>query len=269
MKDRREFIKDATLTAGFLASAPAIRKGFATDRPNERINVAVVGFHGRGRSHYRELAKMDNVRVVALCDIDERLFPEAVAEVAQISGNRPRTEYDFRKLLDDKDIDAISLATPDHWHALQTIWGCQAGKDVYVEKPISYSIEEGRKMVRAARKYDRVVQVGTGLRSRVVTRTAMQYLHDGKLGEIYRAKVMFLKGRASIGHVKDSPVPDGVHWDLFLGPAPYRPFNLNRFHYGWHFFWDTSTSDMGNSGVHQIDVARWGMNKRIHPVSVH
>ncbi|MDA2924779.1 Gfo/Idh/MocA family oxidoreductase [Acidobacteria bacterium AH-259-L09] len=266
---RREFLKKTAITAGLITSAPAVRKGFAGNSPNNRINIAVVGFHGRGRTHYREFAGMPNVRVAAVCDVDERLFSEAVSDIDNISGFKPRTEYDFRRLLDNKEIDAISIATPDHWHALMTIWACQAGKDVYVEKPISYTIEEGRKMVQAARKYERVVQVGTNNRSRAVVRTAMQYLHHGKLGDVYRAKAIILKGRASIGQVKDSRIPKGVHWDLFLGPAPYRPYNLSRFHYGWHFFWDTSTSDMGNSGVHQIDIARWGMNKRVHPVSVH
>ena len=266
---RRQFLKKTALTAGAVGAAPALRSGFASGSPNDRVNVAVVGFHDRGRAHYQAYAGMKNVRVAALCDVDERLFPAAVRYVEEKSGARPETVFDFRRLLDNKDIHAVSIATPDHWHALLTIWACQAGKDVYVEKPVSYTIEEGRKMVEAARKYDRVVQAGLDMRSEPATRAAMKYLYEGRLGDIYRAKVIIFKGRAGIGKVKDSEVPAGVHWDLFLGPAPYRPFNLNRFHYGWHFFWDTSTTDVGNSGVHNLDVARWGLDKRVHPIKIH
>ncbi|MGH9339864.1 MAG: Gfo/Idh/MocA family oxidoreductase [Acidobacteriota bacterium] len=267
---RRSFLKkSATLSAGVFAGAPAVRRAFASDSPKDRVNVAVVGFHGRGRSHYRAYAGQKNVRVAALCDVDERLFAKAVKDVEDSSGFAPKSEVDFRRLLDDPDIDAVSIATPDHWHALQTIWACQAGKDVYVEKPVSYTIQEGRKMVEAARKYERMVQSGLNKRSNATDRRAMKYLHDGELGEIYRAKVIIFKGRGSIGKAEDSPVPQGVHWDRFLGPAPSRPFNINRFHYGWHFFWDTSTTDIGNSGVHELDVARWGLGKAVHPVEVH
>lgn len=267
--NRRDFMKKSAVTVGAFVAAPVIKSGFAQNKPSNQVNVAVVGFGGRGKAHYREFAKQKNVKVVALCDVDERLFARGVRDVEKIAGYKPKTYYDIRKLLEDKDVDAISIATPDHWHGLMTIWACQAGKDVYVEKPISYTIEEGRKMVQAARKYNRVVQAGLNGRSSSITRSAVKYLHEGNLGDVYRSKAFIYKGRASIGKTKDSAVPRGVHWDLFLGPAPYRPFNMNRFHYGWHFFWDTSTADMGNTGVHRIDVARWGMNKRIHPVKVH
>jgi len=266
---RRDFMRDAALTAGVTAAAPAIRTGWAANSPNERINVAVVGFHGRGRAHYGAYAKMSNVRVAVLCDVDERLFAAAVAEVERVAGYKPASEPDFRKLLDNKEIDAVSIATPDHWHGLMGIWACQAGKDVYVEKPVSFSVVEGRKMVEAARKYKRVVQAGQNMRCDPKVRGAIRLLHGGKLGNVYKAKVDIVKYRGGIGHAQDSEIPKGVHWDLFLGPAPSRPFNLNRFHYGWHFFWDTSTSDFGNSGVHNVDVARWGLNKRVHPVKVH
>ncbi len=262
---RREFLKGAAATA----AAPAFLSGFGQRSPNETINVAVVGFHGRGRSHYRAFAQMPNVRVAMLCDVDERLFPAAVAEVEKLQGHKPGTEYDIRRLLERKDIDAVSIATPDHWHALMTIWACQAGKDVYVEKPVSFTIVEGKKMVEAARKYRRIVQAGHNRRSEGRTRGAMRTLHDGKLGEVYRARIVIRKPRASIGRVQESSIPEGVHWDLFLGPAPYRAFTLNRFHYGWHFFWDTSTTDIGNTAVHSVDVARWGLNKRVYPKKVH
>lgn len=266
---RRSFVKRAALTGGFASAAPAVRTAWGQGSPNDRVNIAVVGFHSRGRVHYREFAQMANVRVAALCDIDERLFPDAVAEVEKIGGYKPATEFDFRRLIENKDIDAVSIATPDHWHALQTVWACQAGKDVYVEKPVSYTVQEGRRMVEAARKYSRMVQAGLNMRSDARTRAAMRFLHEGKLGAVYRAKAIIFKGRASIGRTQESSIPEGVHWDLFLGPAPYRAFNLNRFHYGWHFFWDTATADLGNTGVHQIDAARWGINKRVHPVKIH
>jgi len=275
--NRRGFLKKSAVTAaGLVVSAPAVRKGFAKDSPNERVNVAVVGIHGRGGGgpaggigHIREFSRVPNVRVATLCDVDERLFPEKVAQAEEASGFKPKTEVDFRKVLEDKDIDAVSIATPEQWHALQTIWACQAGKDVYVEKPVSHTINEGRKMVQAARKYNRVVQTGTQRRSNKGTIEAIKFLHEGKLGKIYLSRGVEWSTRRSIGHKKDSPIPNGVHWDLFLGPAPYRPFNENRFLYNWHWFWDTGTAELGNSGIHTIDVQRWGMNKRVHPVKIH
>lgn len=266
---RRDFVKKAAMTTGLTAAAPALGIAAGPRSPNDTINVAVVGFHGRGRAHYTAFAKIPNVKVAVLCDVDERLFPAAVAAVERIAGYRPDTEYDYRKLIERKDIDAVSIATPDYWHALMTVWGCQAGKDVYVEKPASYTISEGRKMVRAARKYNRIVQVGLQTRSEPRARATIHFLHEGNFGSVYRSKAIIYKGRASIGVVGDSAVPQGVHWDLYRGPAPMRPFNLNRFHYGWHFFWDTSTADMGNTGVHEIDAVRWGMNKHVHPVRAH
>ena len=261
---RRNFIKKTALSTG-LAAAPA----FAQTGANDRINIAVVGIHGRGRSHYRAYAKMPGVRIAYLCDVDERLFPAALDQIEKTAGYRPKTQYDFRRLLEDKNLDAVSIATPDYWHALHAIWACQAGKDVYVEKPVSYTLLEGRRMVEAARKYDRIVQVGLNRRSRGTNRAAMKFIRSGRFGDVYRGKAIIYKGRASIGRAKEASIPEGVHWDLYLGPAPYRAFNINRFHYGWHFFWDTSTTDVGNSGVHNIDMVRWGMNKNVHPVKVH
>lgn len=212
---------------------------------------------------------MPGVRVGYLCDIDERLFPAAISEVESIAGNRPSIETDIRHLLERDDLDAISVATPDHWHALMTIWACQAGKDVYCEKPCSYTLWEGRKMVEAARKYARIVQVGLQRRSSLRVRSVTSYVRQGNFGSAYRAKAVVYRGRISIGKVQEASIPDGVNWDLYLGPAPYRAFDLNRFHYGWHFFWDTSTSEIGNNGVHHLDVLRWGLDKQVHPVKIH
>ena len=264
---RRDFVRRAAATS--LAAAPAVRPAWGQSSPSDRVNMAVVGFRGRGRDHYRTFASIPNVRVAYLCDVDERLFPAAVDELEKIQGHRPATEVDMRKMLERDDVDAISVATPDHWHALHTIWGCQAEKDVYVEKPCSYTLLEGRKMVQAARKYKRMVQVGLNRRSEPRTRSAMRYMRDEAFGPIYRSKAVIYRGRHSIGRVQESSIPQGVNWDLFLGPAPYRAFTLNRFHYGWHFFKDTSTTEIGNNGVHYLDLVRHAMRKDEHPVKIH
>ena len=264
-RNRREFLIGAAATAGALAAARPVS---AQKSANDTVNIAVVGIHGRGSAHINEFAKLPNVRIVALCDVDSRLFPEAVARVEKLTGHKPDTVGDIRKLLERKDLDAVSIATPDYWHALMTIWACQAGKDVYVEKPVSFTIEEGRKMVQAARKYNRIVQVGLNRRSDPDVRSAVHALQSGILGDIYRGRMEIVKPRASIGKMQEASVPDGVNWDLYLGPTPMKAFQVNQFHYGWHFFWDTSTTDVGNTGVHHLDVIRWARNIKEHPVKV-
>ena len=267
--NRRNFLKSTGGVAAAVAAAPIVKPAWSRTSPNEMIRIAVIGLNGRGQSHYREWPKIANVEVAYLCDIDERLFPKHLAAMEKISAKKPKTETDIRRVLEDKEVDAISVAAPDHWHALATIWGCQAGKDVYVEKPTSHNIWEGRKMVEAARKYNRIVQAGMQNRSIANVRAAMKFLHDGGLGEVYMAKGLCFKPRDTIGRKQNSPVPEGVHYDLWLGPAPYRPFNENRFHYNWHWFWDYGCTDLGNQGPHQMDIARWGMNKHEYPVKIH
>jgi len=261
----------STNRRGFVGAtlAPAIRPLWGQSGPNDRIRIGVVGFRGRGRDHYRAFARIPNVQVAYLCDIDERLFPGAIAEVEKLGGAKPATFTDVRRLLEQKDLDAISVATPDHWHALMTIWGCQAGKDVYCEKPVSHNLSEGRKMVQAARKYSRIVQAGLNRRSEVRNMAGVEFVRKAAFGAAYRAKAVVYRGRTSIGRVQESSIPAGVNWDLFLGPAPYRAFSLNRFHYGWHYYWDTATSEVGNNGVHAIDVVRWALDKSTHPVKIH
>lgn len=266
--NRRSFLQHAALAAGAAASAWP-QSGKAQPPPSDTINLAVVGIHGRGKSHIEQFGKVPGVRLAYLVDIDERLFPERVDAIEKQHGYRPKTHSDLREVLKDPDLDAISVATPDHWHALHTIWACQAGKDVYVEKPCSFTIVEGRRMVEAARKYERIVQVGLNRRSIPRTRAAMDFVRSGEFGDPYRMKTAIYKGRASIGNVQEAAIPEGVDWDLFLGPAPYRAFNINRFHYGWHFFWDTSTTDIGNTGVHSLDVLRWGAKINQHPTKIH
>lgn len=277
---RREFLKKSATAATGAIVAPAYIRNMITDSPGERVNVAVVGIagerervrgiiRGRGIIHIRNYSEIPNVTVKTICDVDERLFPENVKIVEELYGSKPNTEVDFRKILDDKDIDIVSLATPDHWHALHTVWACQAGKDVYVEKPVSHNVSEGRKMVEAAKKYNRIVQSGICYRSSKAVKEGIKMIHNGELGEVYMARGITWRYREPIGIFPDSPVPDGVHWDMFLGPASYRPFNLNRFLYHWHWFWDTGTADMGNNGIYRMDTARWALNKYTHPVKIH
>jgi predicted dehydrogenase len=272
---RREFLKkSAASTAGVVAGAPAIAKNLATQSPNDTINVAVIGIRSRGFTyngggHCLNLLKVPKVRIAKVCDVDARLFPQMLPELEKMTGHKVGTEIDFRRILDDKSIDAVSIASPDHWHALQTIWACQAGKDVYVEKPVCYTLEEGRRMVQAARKFNRVVQVGTQSRSSPVVHEAVKLIREGVIGEVNMAKGFVYRYRDNIGHKENSPIPEGVNWDLFLGPAPYRPFNENRFHYQWHWVWDTSTTEFGNNGTHQVDRIRMAMDKRVHPVKIH
>jgi len=172
---------------------------------------------------------------------------------------KPKTEWDMRKVFEDSSIDAVSFATPNHWHALGTIWACQAGKDVYVEKPASHNVWEGRKMVEASRKYDRIVQYGVQLRSSPAVQEAVQLMRDGEIGEVYMARGLCYRNRPTIGHKEEEPVPPGVHYDMWLGPAPLRPFTQNRFHYNWHYFWDYGNGDLGNQGVHEMDMCMWGL----------
>jgi predicted dehydrogenase len=263
--NRRKFLMT---TAAVAASGPFIKKAGAQEGPNGTINVAVIGIRGRGQSHYTNFARIPNVRVATLCDIDERLFPEALARLSKITDKKPKTETDLRRVMDDKEIDVVAIAAPDHWHALATIWACQAGKDVYVEKPTSHNIWEGRRMVEAARKYNRIVQAGTQNRSISSVRAAMKFLHEGGIGEVFMARGLCFKPRDTIGKKPDGPVPAGVNYDLWLGPAPARPFNENRFHYNWHWFWDYGCTDLGNQGPHQMDIARWGLNKSEYPAKV-
>jgi predicted dehydrogenase len=204
-----------------------------------------------------------------ICDVDERLFPGVISIVEGLYGAKPKTEFDFRKVLDDKDIDVVSIAAPDHWHGIMTVMACQAGKDVYVEKPISFNVSEGRKMVEAARKYNRIVQSGICYRSSKAVKEGMKFLHDGKMGKPYMAKGITYRYRVPIEHLPDTPIPEGVHWDLFLGPAPYRPFNENRYIYQWHWHWDTGTTEFGNNAIYRMDTVRWALNKNTHPVKIH
>ena len=274
MTKRREFIKKSALgTAGIAIGGMGFssRSYASIIGANERINMAVIGIGGRGGSHINSwcsLKDSHNVQLIALCDTDEKFFAERSKTVIDKTGVKPATEWDMRKVFDNRDIHAVSIATPNHWHAMATIWACQAGKHVYVEKPCDHNIFEGRKMIEASRKYNVRVQTGFQNRSGSNMLEAMKFLHDGGIGEVYMAKGLCYKPRDSFGIAKDSEPPASLHYDMWLGPASWRPYNEKRGHYNWHWFWDTGNGDTGNQGPHQFDVARWGMNKNEHPVSV-
>ncbi|MBL7187783.1 MAG: Gfo/Idh/MocA family oxidoreductase [Phycisphaerae bacterium] len=250
---RRDFVK-GSVAAGAAAALPLANVRGA----NEDIRVAVVGIHGQGGGLVREFHDIDGVRVVALCDVDGGALDKRVKEFTD--RNEKVTGYgDFRHMLEDKSIDVVAIATPDHWHVPVAAHSVIAGKDVYVEKPLSHTIAEGRLLVNLARKHGRMVQHGTQARSSEDIAEGIEYLRSGKLGKVRMAKAINCQLRGPIGRVADSETPPNVDYDLWLGPAPKRPFNRNRFHYNWHWFWDYGTGDTGNDGVHQIDIARWGL----------
>lgn len=268
---RRRFLQDslALLAVTFLPDevVATVRRGSrGYVGPNEQLRIAVIGVHGQGMSHVKAYAAMPDVTVAAICDVDTAVWDKAVKAVEERGGKTPKTLQDLRYLLDDKEIDAVSIATPNHWHALAAIWAMQAGKDVYVEKPVSHNLSEGRRMVEAARKYGRICQTGTQIRSSTGVREAMEYLHSGKLGKITLARGLCYKLRPSIGKVEgEQAVPSTVDYNLWLGPAPKKPLKRKRFHYDWHWFWDYGNGDLGNQGVHQMDLARWGLNQKELP----
>jgi predicted dehydrogenase len=272
---RRDFIKQGMIgTAGITIGGMGFSaKSYAAIAgANERINVAVIGIRNQGTVHLNSwcgLKDSHNVQIRTVCDTDEQLFAPAVKLVEEKSGAKPATTWDLRTVLDDKGIDAVSIVTPNHWHALATVWACQAGKHVYVEKPASHNIWEGRKMIEAARKYNRRVQVGLNNRSSKNVREAIAFLHGGGIGELYMARALCFKARDSYGMAKDSQPPATFHYERWLGPAPDRPYNEKRSHYNWHWYWDTGNGDTGNTGPHQLDIARWGMKKNEHPVAVY
>jgi predicted dehydrogenase len=227
---------------------------------NDVIRVAVVGVRGRGVSHIQGFHKQSGVEVVALCDVDEQVLATRADELDKASGKKTKRYVDMRRLFDDKEIDAVSFATPTHWHALGGIWAMQAGKDAYVEKPCSHNIWEGRQLVRAARRYNRLCQHGTQGRSSPAIREAMHKLKEGVIGQVYMAKGLCYKWRETIGRAGGpQPIPAGVDYDLWLGPAAKKPLLRKNLHYDWHWFWDYGNGDIGNQGVHEMDMARWGL----------
>ena len=229
---------------------------------NDRINLAIVGLGGRGGgAHLRTFSKLSGARLMGLCDVNQAARERAQARLRTAGGEKAKEYEDMRDVFADASVDAVSTATPNHWHALAAIWAMKAGKDVYGEKPASHNIHEGLELLKTARSTKRMLQVGSQHRSTPFKMQAINALKGGLIGDIYQAKGLCYKRRKSIGHKPDEPTPPGLNWEMFLGPAPLRPYNELRFRYNWHWFWDTGNGDIGNQGVHELGIARWGMGE--------
>ncbi|WP_234733816.1 Gfo/Idh/MocA family oxidoreductase [Tellurirhabdus bombi] len=256
---RRNFLKTAATGSLAVLGLPTIIPAHAFGA-NDRVRVAVLGVNGRGQNHIDGYSRLPNVEVVTLCDADKVVLAQRAAEFEKKHGKKVQQVQDLRQVYDDKNIDAVSIAMPNHWHALATIWACQAGKDVYVEKPGSHNLFEGRQMVEAANKYKRIVQHGVQLRSSTAIQEAVKHLRNGLIGKVYMARGIVYKWRPDIGNQGPSAVPDGLSWDLWQGPAKTRDFSKNYVHYNWHWFWDYGNGDIGNQGIHETDMCMWGLD---------
>ncbi len=250
MTNRRGFIGAAA------GAASLARPSLAADT----VRIGMIGLGGRGSALMTsEIARVPNARVTHLCDVDQARVEKAQASAEKLGFGKVRSSDDLRRVLEDKEVDAVVIATPDHWHAPATILACAAGKDVYVEKPVSHNLREGRLIVEAARRYQRVVQAGLQLRIRPSMIKAIEFAHSGKLGKVLMAKAWNAQLREDIGAKINGVVPPGVNYDTWVGPAEMVPFNENRFHYRWHWNWNFGTGDIGNDGAHQLDIARWAL----------
>ncbi|MFI5454828.1 MAG: Gfo/Idh/MocA family protein [Isosphaerales bacterium] len=257
---RRQFMNRSLAAAGVVGGF-AIGGTKSSGRvlgANDTVRLAVAGLNGRGGSHVDEFGRMKpGVEITHLVDPDTRTFKKRLDQIQSSGGRAPTTVQDIRRVLEDKSVDAISVATPNHWHALITIWACQAGKDVYVEKPCSHNVHEGRIAVEAARRYNRIVQHGTQSRSSREWALAAAAIQSGKLGKLYVSRALCYKTRDSIGLKPTTTPPEALDFDIWLGPAARQPYHANLVHYNWHWFWDFGNGDIGNQGVHQMDIARW------------
>lgn len=268
--NRRSFVKSAVAaSAAFpLFTIAGTKASGRVLGANDTIRIGVAGIHGRGGSHIDGFSGMKQVQVSYLIDPDSSLFESRSAKVKAKGGNTPKCVQDIREALDDKNLDAVSVATCNHWHSLITVWACQAGKDVYVEKPISHNVFEGRQCVEAARKYERVVQHGTQQRSDGGRARQMAAIHSGKYGKLLVSKGYCCKPRWSIGQKPITQPPSHLDFNLWLGPAAEQPYHANLVHYNWHWFWETGNGDTGNQGVHEMDVARWAIPGATLPTKV-
>jgi predicted dehydrogenase len=267
-KEKHPCMSSETTRRVFLGAATAA-SAMRVWGANDRVNVAMVGVGGRGSGHVGVYSRLPEARIVGLCDVNQAARERGQAILQRNSAEKAKEYEDMRDAFADSAVDAVSIATPNHWHALSAIWAMKAGKDVYGEKPACHNIYEGLQLVKVARETKRMLQIGSQHRSTPFKIRAMQAMHQGLIGKIYMAKANCYKRRASIGHKEDSPVPAGVNWDMFLGPAPMRPFNELRFRYNWHWFWDTGNGDIGNQGVHEIGVARWALGDPEWPLTAY
>jgi predicted dehydrogenase len=261
--NRRNFIQRTTLATAAIsvAGAPSLHAADA----NEKIVLGIIGPGGMGMNHLRSLITYKDVEVAYVCDVDENRANQAASAVEKSSGKRPRVVKDMRRVFEDKSVDAVFIATPDHWHAPASMLALEGGKHVYVEKPVSHNIREGRLLVDAARRHKRVLQVGTQSRSAAHVKRAMELLHNGAIGDVLVAKAWNSQLRGNIGHAKPSAPPPNLDYDLWVGPAPMVPYQANLLHSSWRWFLPFGAGDAGNDGVHDIDLARWGLNVNTHP----
>jgi predicted dehydrogenase len=264
---RREFLENSLFASAAAALAggtllPHSSVEAQSKSPSERLRVAVVGLNGRGQSHLGGFMGRSDCEVVAVCDPDESVLQTRGVDVVEKQTMKKPVPYiDVRKLLDDKSIDIVTIATPNHWHSLAAIWAIQAGKDVYVEKPVSHNVSEGRRVVDAARRHNKICQAGTQSRSSEGTRQLIEFVHAGGIGEVRLARGLCYKPRGPIGARGDYQVPPSVNYDLWCGPAPMSKLTRLKFHYDWHWQWDYGNGDLGNQGIHQMDMARWGLGQ--------
>ncbi|MEX2263916.1 MAG: Gfo/Idh/MocA family oxidoreductase [Bryobacteraceae bacterium] len=250
MQNRRTFVASTAATITLAAGKAAV---------NDRVRVAVLGVNGRGKDHIAGLQKQSDAEVTMLCDPDQKVLSERAAQFADRYDRKVETETDLRRVFDNKNIDAVSVATPNHWHSLAAIWACQAGKDVYVEKPGSHNVWEGRKMVEAAHKYKRIVQHGVQLRSSEAIQEAVKLMREGVIGDVYMARGLVYRWRPSIGKKPDGEAPAHLNYDIWQGPARERAFSERLVHYNWHWHWDYGNGDVGNQGIHETDLCLWGL----------
>ena len=261
---RRRFLEDSLLAAA-AAAVPATGVFAAEEKekqstsPNEKLSAAVIGVRSRGGGHLTEFVDRDDTEVTYICDADEKVGQDRAEQVGKKQGRKPKFVRDMREIFNDPSVDVVSTATPNHWHALCSIWAMQADKDVYVEKPVSHNVSEGRRMVEAARKYERICQTGTQCRSMEGSIKAIEYVRSGKIGEVKLARGLCYKRRKSIGPKGVYDVPEEVDYDLWSGPAPIEPLTRQQFHYDWHWQRLYGNGDLGNQGPHQMDLARWGL----------
>lgn len=255
--NRRTFVKNTTLgLAALTIPASSYSRIIGS---NERINVGVIGVNGRGMAHVSAINLLKNGNIAAICDVDSKVLAARKKKCMEMGIKNPKTEADFRKMLEDKEIDAVSIASPDHWHAPMAILAMQAGKDVYLEKPFSHNPQEGEWLIEAQRKTGKVLQIGNQQRSAPTSIEAMQDIQEGIIGEVYFGKAWYSNTRGPIGRGKKVAVPDHLDWDLFQGPAPRRDYMDNLVHYNWHWFWNWGTGEINNNGLHEIDICRWAL----------
>ncbi len=255
---RRETLK--TLVPGAVAFSIPMILPASVFGANDRIRIAVIGHNARGKDHIKNFMGLSNVEIATLCDADDMVNQKGAADMEKMYSKKVVTVQDMRRVFDDKNIDAVSIATPNHWHALAAVWAMQAGKDVYIEKPVSHDFNEGRILINAAKKYNRIVAHGVQLRSSVAIQEAIQHLRDGLIGKVYLAKGIVYKWRPDIGDKGTAPVPAGLDWNLWQGPAQEKTFSPNYVHYNWHWFWNYGNGDIGNQGIHEMDLCSWGLD---------